>query len=97
MMKDLSKVITRPIVTERGTILREMHNQYFFQVNPDANKHEIRQAIEMYFGVKVENVRTMNRIGKIKRMGRFSGRRASWKKAIVTLAEGDSIDLFDNV
>jgi large subunit ribosomal protein L23 len=74
-----------------------MHNQYFFQVNPDANKHEIRQAIEMYFGVKVENVRTMNRIGKIKRMGRFSGRRASWKKAIVTLAEGDSIDLFDNV
>jgi large subunit ribosomal protein L23 len=96
-MKDLSKVITRPIVTERGTILREMHNQYFFQVNPDANKHEIRQAIEMYFGVKVENVRTMNRIGKIKRMGRFSGRRASWKKAIVTLAEGDSIDLFDNV
>ena len=95
-MKDLSKVITRPIVTERGTILREMHNQYFFQVNPDANKHEIRQAIEMYFGVKVENVRTMNRIGKIKRMGRFSGRRASWKKAIVTLAEGDSIDLFDN-
>ncbi|MCP4144018.1 MAG: 50S ribosomal protein L23 [bacterium] len=97
MMKDLSKVITRPIVTERGTILREMHNQYYFQVNPDANKHEIRQAIEMYFGVKVENVRTMNRIGKIKRMGRFSGRRASWKKAIVTLAEGDSIDLFDNV
>ncbi len=96
-MKDLSKVITRPIVTERGTILREMHNQYYFQVNPDANKHEIRQAIEMYFGVKVENVRTMNRIGKIKRMGRFSGRRASWKKAIVTLAEGDSIDLFDNV
>jgi large subunit ribosomal protein L23 len=74
-----------------------MHNQYFFQVNPDANKHEIRQAIEMYFGVKVENVRTMNRIGKTKRMGRFSGRRASWKKAIVTLAEGDSIDLFDNV
>ena len=96
-MKDLSKVITRPIVTERGTILREMHNQYFFQVNPDANKHEIRQAIEMYFGVKVENVRTMNRIGKTKRMGRFSGRRAAWKKAIVTLAEGDSIDLFDNV
>jgi large subunit ribosomal protein L23 len=96
-MKDLSKVITRPIVTERGTVLREKYNQYFFQVNPDANKHEIRQAIEMYFGVKVENVRTMNRIGKVKRMGRFSGRRAAWKKAIVTLAEGDSIDLFDNV
>lgn len=96
-MKDLSKVITRPIVTERGTILREKHNQYFFQVNPDANKHEIRQAVEMYLGAKVKSVRTMNRIGKMKRMGRFVGRRAAWKKAIVTLAEGESIDLFDNV
>ena len=64
---------------------------------PDANKHEIRQAIEHFFGVKVTDVRTMNVRGKIKRLGRFSGKRADWKKAIVTLAEGDSIDLFDQV
>ncbi len=96
-MKDLSKVIQRPLITERGTRAREEHNQYFFQVSPDANKHEIKQAVEHYFGVKVESVRTMNMRGKIKRLGRFSGKRADWKKAVVTLAEGDSIDLFDNV
>ncbi len=96
-MKDLSKVIQRPLVTERGTVLRELHNQYFFEVNPDANKHEIKQAVEHYFGVKVTNVRTMNMLGKVKRMGRFQGKRADWKKAIVTLVDGDSIDVFDNV
>ena len=96
-MKDLSRVIERPLITERGADLREKYNQYFFQVNPDANKHEIKQAVEQFFGVKVENVRTMNMRGKIKRMGRFAGKRADWKKAIVTLAEGDAIDVFDNV
>jgi large subunit ribosomal protein L23 len=96
-VKDLSRVIERPLITERCTDLRELYNQYFFQVNPDANKHEIKQAVEKFFGVKVENVRTMNMRGKIKRMGRFAGKRSDWKKAIVTLAEGDSIDVFDNV
>jgi len=96
-MKDLSKVIQRPLITERGTRAREENNQYFFQVDPAANKHEIKQAVEHYFGVKVEKVRTMNMRGKIKRLGRFSGKRADWKKAVVTLAEGDSIDIFDNV
>lgn len=96
-MKDLSKVIQRPLITERQSELREMYNQYFFEVNPDANKHEIKQAVEHFFGVKVVSVRTMNMRGKIKRMGRFSGKRADWKKAIVTLADGDVIDVFDNV
>ncbi len=96
-MKDLSKVIHRPLITERGSDLREKFNMYFFEVEPAANKHEIKQAVELYFGVKVEKVRTMNMRGKIKRMGRFSGKRADWKKAIVTLAEGDIIDVFDNV
>jgi large subunit ribosomal protein L23 len=96
-MKDLSKVIQRPLVTERGTDLREKYNQYFFEVLPAANKHEIRQAVEHFFGVKVTDVRTMNMRGKVKRMGRYSGKRADWKKAIVTLAEGDHIDVFDNV
>ena len=96
-MKDLSQVIRKPLVTERFADLRERDNKYIFEVHPDANKHEVRQAIEHYFGVKVTDVRTMNYKGKVKRLGRFSGKRADWKKAIVTLAEGDSIDLFDQV
>ena len=96
-MKDLSKVIKRPMITEQGGVMREMHNQYIFQVAPEANKLEIRQAVEHFFGVKVTQVRTMNYRGKIKRMGRFAGKRADWKKAVVTLAKDDSIDLFDIV
>ncbi len=96
-MKDLSKVIRRPLITERGADMRELHNQYFFEVAPEANKLEIRQAVEHFFGVKVTQVRTMNCRGKIKRMGRFAGKRADWKKAIVTLAKDDSIDLFEIV
>ena len=96
-MKDLSKVIKRPMITEQGSMMREEYNQYIFQVAPEANKLEIRQAVEHFFGVKVTQVRTMNYRGKIKRMGRHSGKRADWKKAIVTLAKDDSIDLFDIV
>ena len=96
-MKDLSKVIKRPLITEQGAMMREMHNQYYFEVAPEANKHEIRQAVEHLFGVKVTQVRTMNYQGKVKRMGRFEGRRAAWKKAVVTLAKDDSIDLFEIV
>ncbi len=96
-MKDLSQVVRKPLVTERFADLRERDNKFIFEVHPNANKHEIRQAIEHFFGVKVTDVRTMNVRGKIKRLGRFSGKRADWKKAIVTLAEGDTIDLFDQV
>jgi len=96
-MKDLSKVIVRPMITEHGTEMRDKYNQYHFRVNPDANKLEIKQAVEHFFGVSVTQVRTMNYRGKIKRMGRFQGKRADWKKAVVTLAAGDSIDLFEIV
>ena len=96
-MKDLSQVVRKPLVTERFADLRERDNKFIFEVHPHANKHEIRQALEHYFGVKVTEVRTMNVRGKVKRLGRFSGKRADWKKAIVTLAKGDSIDLFDQV
>jgi large subunit ribosomal protein L23 len=96
-MKDLSKVIRRPLITERGADMREQHNQYMFEVDPSANKHEIKQAVEHFFGVKVLQVRTHNQRGKIKRLGRFAGKRPDWKKAIVTLAGEDSIDLFDMV
>jgi large subunit ribosomal protein L23 len=96
-MKDLSKVVRRPLITEGGADMREANNQYLFEVAPDANKHEIKRAIEHYLGVKVLKVRTMNYRGKVKRLGRFAGKRADWKKAVVTLAEGESIDLFDMV
>ncbi|MBK6735136.1 MAG: 50S ribosomal protein L23 [bacterium] len=96
-MKDLSRVIVRPLITERGTDMREAHNQYYFEVAVAANKLEIRQAVEHFFGVKVTSVRTMNYRGKIKRMGRHEGKRADWKKAVVTLAKDDSIDLFEIV
>ena len=95
-MKDLSKVIKRPLITEQGAMMRELHNQYYFQVAPEANKHEIKQAVEHFFGVRVTQVRTMNYRGKIKRMGRFQGRRSSWKKAVVTLVEGQKIEFFEN-
>ena len=96
-MKDLSKVIVRPLITEQGTDAREKYNQYAFQVAVAANKLEIRQAVEHFFGVKVTQVRTMNYRGKIKRMGRHEGKRADWKKAVVTLAKDDTIDLFEIV
>jgi large subunit ribosomal protein L23 len=94
-VKELSQVIQRPLITERGAAMREAHNQYYFAVVPAANKHEIRQAVEHFFGVKVVDVRTQNRPGKPKRLGRFAGERSAWKKAIVTLAADESIDLFD--
>ena len=94
-MKDLSKVIVRPLITEQGAVMREQHNEYAFEVAPEANKLEVKSAVEQYFGVKVTQVRTMNYRGKVKRMGRFTGKRADWKKAVVTLAEGDTIDLFE--
>jgi len=96
-MKDLSKVIVCPMITEQGTEMRDTYNQYYIRVAPAANKMEIKQAVEHFFGVSVTNVRTMNYRGKIKRMGRFQGKRSDWKKAVVTLAEGDSIDLFEIV
>ena len=96
-MKDLSKVIKRPLITEQGARMREDFNQYYFEVAPEANKQEIRQAVEHFFGVKVTRVRTMNCRGKIKRMGRHSGKRADWKKAVVTLAKDDTIDIFEVV
>jgi large subunit ribosomal protein L23 len=96
-MKDLSKVIKRPLITEQGARMRAEHNQYYFQVAPEANKHEIKQAVEHFFGVRVTQVRTMNYLGKVKRMGRFEGKRADWKKAVVTLAKDDTIDIFEIV
>ena len=96
-MKDLSKVIVRPLITERGTDNREQYNQYSFQVAVAANKLEIRQAIEHFFGVKVTAVRTMNYRGKIKRMGRHEGKRADSRIELLPVLPGVGHDLPDGL
>lgn len=88
-------IIKSPLITEESTIQRDTKNQYTFKVDPHANKHQVRDAIEHLFNVKVVSVNTMNYAGKRSgRRGRaVPGYRAGWKKAIVTLRPGDSIDL----
>jgi large subunit ribosomal protein L23 len=94
---DSRQVVKRALITEKGSILREKARQYTFEVHPDANKIEIKRAVETIFKVKVENVRTQNMHGKVKRLGRSVGRRPDWKRAVVTLAPEQSIELFDQV
>jgi len=95
-VRDPRRIVLRPIVTEKATTLKDDHNQVSFQVAMDANKIEVRQAVETIFKVKVTRVRTQVVFGKVKRMGRYSGRRPSWKKAIVTLGPDSKIDLFES-
>ena len=96
-MIDSRQVVKRALITEKGSILREKARQYTFEVHPDANKIEIKRAVETIFKVKVETVRTQNMHGKVKRLGRSVGRRPDWKRAVVTLAPEQSIELFDQV
>ena len=88
----LMTVLLGPHVSEKGTVLAEKNNQVIFRVRRDANKEEIRKAVELMFEVKVEGVQVLNQKGKTKRFGRMSGKRSDWKKAYVTLAEGSDID-----
>ncbi|HEY5741149.1 MAG TPA: 50S ribosomal protein L23 [Terrimicrobiaceae bacterium] len=93
-MKESFDQIQTVILTEKATLLSEKHNQYVFRVNPKANKIEIKHAIEQLFKKTVINVNTANFAGKKKRERTANfGRRAHWKKAVVTLKEGDKIDL----
>jgi len=96
-VRDPRSIILKPLVTEKGSRLREAGNKYLFQVARDANRIEIKQAVKAIFNVKVKDVKTIVVHGKIKRMGMFSGKRPDWKKAVVTLEEGHSIDLFEQV
>jgi len=96
-MKDLRQVIQRPVITEKSTIEREQQNIVTFAVHPDANKNEIRTAVEQLFDVKVLDVRTNRVRGKSRRVGKFVGDRPSWKKARVRLRPGDSIEFFEGV
>ena len=91
------QVIQRPLVTEKSNLGREEGNLATFAVNPRANRREIQSAVEELFDVKVLAVRTMRQPRKTKRVGRHMGRRAEWKKAIVKLAEGQSIEFFEGI
>lgn len=87
-------IIFKPLISEKSYDLATLR-KYTFKVDPRATKPQIRQAIEEVFKVKVTDVNTLNMQGKLKRQGWSSGRRASWKKAIVTLKDGDKIEMFE--
>jgi large subunit ribosomal protein L23 len=93
-VKGPQDIILAPLISEKGTALAESANQFLFKVRPDANKIEVRHAVETLFKVKVIEVRMARYLGKMRRVGRSMGRRSDWKKAYVTLKEGDKIDFF---
>ena len=90
-------IVRRARITEKGTRIREGQNGYLFEVARDANKIQIKQAVEEIFNVKVATIRTLRVHGKPKRVGRYAGHRPDWKKAIVTLKKGQTIELFEQV
>jgi large subunit ribosomal protein L23 len=94
MKYDAYKIIKRPVISEKATILSERENKYVFRVATDANKIQIKSAVEELFKVTVVKVRTMRVPGKKKRVRFHIGQTPDWKKAIVTLKEGDRIELF---
>lgn len=96
-MREPHQIIRRPLITEKGTELKDHGNQYLFEVARDANKIEIKRAIESLFRVKVLQVRTISVRGKERRVGRYLGRTPDWKKAVATLKAGDSIEFFEGV
>ncbi len=91
------QVIRRPLVTEKSNVGREEQNLVTLAVDPRANKHEIRRAVEQLFHVSVVEVRTMRMPRKLRRVGRTAGHKPEWKKAIVRLAEGQSIEFYEGV
>lgn len=94
MALHLTQVLEKPLSSEKNTTVTNTDNAYAFQVHRDANKKQIKAAVEALFGVKVVDVRTMQLQGKQRRVGRFVGNRAQTKKAFVKLAEGQAIDYF---
>ena len=97
-MKSLHDVIIKPLIlTEKGEILKEEQNKIFFKVAMKANKIEVKQAVERLFDVQVTDVNTMIVRGKPGRVGRKVAKRPNWKKAVVTLKEGDTIEFFEGV
>jgi len=94
-MPTLYTTVVRPIVTEKSSAAFQERGEYTFEVHPQATKPQIKRAIEELFGVHVVNVWTSNQRGKTRRVGRTVGHRPHWKKAIVTLREGDAIEIFE--
>ena len=89
-------VLVQPLLTEKITGLREQTNTVGFVVHPEANRVQVKQAVETLLKVKVEKVNLMNVRGKMKRLGRFAGRRSDWKKAFVTLKEGEKLEMYES-
>jgi large subunit ribosomal protein L23 len=94
-MAELHDILVRPIVTEKSARLAMAENVYVFEVGHDVNKIQIKRAVETFFDVGVENVRTLIVRGKTKRFGRHNGKRSNWKKAYVRLNQEDSLPFFD--
>ncbi|MDR0291963.1 MAG: 50S ribosomal protein L23 [Elusimicrobium sp.] len=94
-MKTVYETIKRPLLTEKSLILRDEQNKYSFVVAKTATKGEVKTAVEKFFNVTVEGVNTCALKGKVHRMGRYAGKRADYKKAIVTLKKGDKIDVVE--
>lgn len=95
MRKEARGIVRTALISEKSARMKDEEGKYMFEVAREANKHEIARAVEELFSVKVLSVRTMRMRGKAKRLGMFRGRRPDWKKAIVTLKEGDSIQIFE--
>jgi large subunit ribosomal protein L23 len=93
---EMHAVLIQPLLTEKITGLREKANTVGFIVHPDANRVQIKQAVESLLKVKVEKVNVLNIRGKVKRLGRFSGRRSDWKKAFVTLKKGEKLEMYES-
>jgi large subunit ribosomal protein L23 len=96
-MKTSYEVLLSPLLTEKGTLLKEKDNKVLFKVARDANKIEIKKAVEEIFKVKVDRVTTINCKGKKKRLGRYEGKRPDWKKAVVALKEGEKLDFIEGM
>jgi large subunit ribosomal protein L23 len=98
VIKDPYRIILRPVITEKSTLLKEKNREVCFEVNPKANKIEIKKAVEQLFKIKVERVRVQNKRGKMRRVGRSAGKKKDWKKAYVKLKEGEKmIEYFEAV
>jgi large subunit ribosomal protein L23 len=96
MKVGMHRVLVQPLLTEKITGLREKTNTVGFVVHPEANRVQIKQAVEALLKVKVEKVNLMNVRGKVKRLGRFSGKRSDWKKAFVTLKAGEKLEMYES-
>ena len=95
-MRSIYEVLQRPVISEKSTALSEVAGKYVFEVATGANKQEIKEAVQKLFNVSVKSVKTMVMHGKLKRVGRSEKKHSNWKKAIVTVGEGQKIDFFQS-